>query len=397
MTPQRSRKPLPVLLSVVVVDLIGFGVVVPILPFVALEYGASGLELGALLTAYSAAQFAFAPVWGRLSDRIGRRPVLLFTITGTALSLALLGWAPSLGWMYAARLLSGAFAANVSVASAYIADVTDEQERTRWMGLLGASFGIGFTIGPALGGALAPFGLSVPLLAAAGLAAANGVHAFFVLSEPDTRVAQDALEPRARRLDVLRDPRLRHLCALYFVFSLAVTQLETVFPFYMDARFGYDASQVAVLLVAMAILMGAIQGGGMRTLSRRFREPALFVTGSLALGAAFFATPAAPSVALLLVPLAVAAVGRAIAQPALMSLASFAAPPQQRGIAMGTFQSSASLARVAGPLLAGGLYDLSLAWPFLCAGVLALGVGLAARGLAGRDVEPPPTGDPQGR
>jgi MFS family permease len=352
--------------------------VVPILPFVALEYGAGGFELGLLLTAYSAAQFACAPAWGRLSDRIGRRPVLLLTIAGTTVSLALLGLAPSLLWMFIARLAGGVFAANLSVASAYITDVTDEEERTRWMGLLGASFGIGFTLGPAIGGALAPFGLAVPLLAAAGLAAANGCYAWLVLSEPRQQAAPEASPRRMRRWDVLRDPRLRSLCALYFVFSLAVTQLETIFPFFMHARFDYGASQVAVILVAMAVLMGGIQGGGMRALSKRFREPLLVGAGSLALGAAFLASLAAPTVGWLLVPLGVAACGRAIAQPSLMSLASFAAPAEHRGVAMGTFQSSASLARVVGPLLAGALYDLWLGWPFAFAGALALVVGALA-------------------
>lgn len=360
--------------------------VVPILPFVALDYGASGFELGALLTAYAAAQFAFAPVWGRLSDRVGRRPVLLLTIAGTALSLLGLGLAPSLAWMFAARVAGGIFAANLSVASAYITDVTDAEERTRWMGLLGASFGVGFTLGPAIGGALAPFGLAVPLLAAAGLSAANALYATAVLREPVRRPPEGGA--RVGRLDLLRIPALRRLCALYFVFSLAVTQLETVFPFFMNARFHYDASRVAVILVAMAVLMGGVQGGGMRALSARFREPRLVATGSLALGVAFLATLAAPTVAWLLLPLAVAAVGRAVAQPSLMSLASFAAPEEHRGLAMGTFQSSASLARVAGPLIAGALYDAWLGWPFALAGVLALAVGALALRRAGAGVAP---------
>jgi multidrug resistance protein len=149
----------------------------PVLPFWAREFGASGTTLGLLLTSYAAAQFACAPLWGRLSDRVGRRPVMLATIAGTALSLLLLGLAPSLGWLFAARLLAGAFAANLGVASAYIADVTPPEERTRWMGMLGAAFGVGFVLGPALGGALAPFGYRWPALAAAGLAAANWLHA----------------------------------------------------------------------------------------------------------------------------------------------------------------------------------------------------------------------------
>ena len=132
-----------------IVDLIGFGIVMPVLPFWAREFGVDGTTFGLLTASYAAAQFAFAPLWGRLSDRVGRRPVLLATIAGTALSLLALALAPSLVWLFAARILAGAFAANVGVASAYIADVTPPEERTRWMGLLGASFGIGFVLGPA--------------------------------------------------------------------------------------------------------------------------------------------------------------------------------------------------------------------------------------------------------
>src|SRR5690606_23433290 len=157
------------------------GIVMPVMPFLVKEEGASGAVLGLIMTSYAAAQLVCAPLWGRLSDRIGRRRTMLFTIAGTALSLLALGLAPSLAWIAAARVAAGAFAANISVASAYIADVTEEAERTRWMGVLGASFGVGFVLGPAIGGLLAPFGFHVPMLAAAALAAANWVHAALAL------------------------------------------------------------------------------------------------------------------------------------------------------------------------------------------------------------------------
>ena len=156
MPAARARSTLPILFSVVVVDLIGFGIVIPVLPFYAESFGASASVLGLLLAAYAAMQFLLAPVWGRLSDRIGRRPVLLATIAGTSGGLLVLGLADSLFWLFVGRTIAGAFAANVSVASAYISDVTDEHERTRWMGMLGASFGVGFLLGPAIGGLLAP-------------------------------------------------------------------------------------------------------------------------------------------------------------------------------------------------------------------------------------------------
>jgi MFS family permease len=359
----------------------------PILPFYAEELGASATTLGVILSAYAAAQFVCAPLWGRLSDRVGRRPVMLMTIAGTALSLLALGLAPSLAWVLVARTLAGAFAANISVATAYVADVTDESERTRWMGMIGASFGVGFILGPAIGGGLAPFGEQVPLLVAAGLAAANWVHAMISLREPELRAERDPGE--ALRRAVLRDPRVRLLSLMNLVFALAVTQLETLFAFFMLHRFGYGAPRVAAILVGMAVVMGGIQGGGMRALSARFEERILVIWGCALLGGAFLCIPAAPTVALLLLPLLVASVGRAVAQPALMSLASQAGESSQRGAVMGTFQASASLARVVGPIAGGWLYDREMGAPFVLAAILLAGLVVVGRALPSRSPAAP--------
>jgi MFS family permease len=371
----------------VIVDLIGFGIVMPILPYLAREHGASGTWLGVIAMGYAAAQFACAPLWGRLSDRIGRRRVLLLTIAGTAASLAALGLASSLAGILAARVAAGAFAANLGVASAYIADVTPESERTRWMGLLGASFGVGFVLGPALGGLLAPYGHSVPMFFAAALAAVNGLFAFSALREPEAHAA--AASSRGGRFGALRDPLVRRLCLANLVFSIAVTQLETLFAFFLADRFGWREREFAFLLVAMAVVMGGVQGGGMKALSARFSERALVVGGSALLACAFFALPEMPTVAWLCLPLVAAAVGRGVAQPALMSLASMAAPPGERGAVMGSFQASASLARVVGPLLGGLLYDVSMAGPFLLGGALLVAVVGLGRALPGRVTAPP--------
>jgi multidrug resistance protein len=376
-----QRAALPVLLGVVVVDLIGFGIVMPILPYLAREHGASATELGLILSGWAAAQLVCAPLWGRLSDRVGRRPVLLATIAGTALSLLALGFAHSLAALFAARVLAGAFAANVSVAGAYVADATDEGERTRWMGLIGAAFGIGFLLGPALAALLAPFGHEVPMLFAAALAAANLVHAALRLPESRRGAATAA---RPARAELLRAPAVRWLCLSNLVFSLAVTQLEAVFQLFMMDRFHFDARQAAFVLVGYAALMAAIQGGGLRRLAARFPERTLVGVGALAMTAGFAAVPLAHSLLPLLVLLALSALGRAITQPSLMSLMSLAALPAQRGAAMGLFQSAGSLARVFGPFGAGWLYDRSLPAPFWLAAGLALGVLLLARALPGR-------------
>ena len=385
---QGSRSTLFILLSIVVVDLIGFGIVMPVLPFYARDFGVTATTLGLLMMSYAAAQFVCAPLWGRLSDRVGRRPVILFSVAGTSASLLFFGLAESILWLFVARVLAGGFAANVSVASAYISDVTNEDERTRWMGMLGASFGVGFILGPIIGGLLSPLGYRVPMLVAAGLAFINLIYAAFSLKEPDRHVDRGATAVSASRFSVLRGPEVRRLCLIYFVYSIAVSQLETIFAFFMIDRFKFDALEVAWIFVGMAIVMGGIQGGGMKPLSARYSEKQLVVTGSLLLGLGFVLLPSAPTWAVLLLPLALAAVGRAITQPPLMSLTSMVATSDTRGVVMGTFQSSASLARVVGPVLAGLLYDLAEPGPFYLAAALMGLAFLLSRRLPERGDEP---------
>lgn len=385
---QGSRSTLFILLSIVVVDLIGFGIVMPVLPFYARDFGVTATTLGLLMMSYAAAQFVCAPLWGRLSDRVGRRPVILFSVAGTSASLLFFGLAESILWLFVARVLAGGFAANVSVASAYISDVTNEDERTRWMGMLGASFGVGFILGPIIGGLLSPLGYRVPMLVAAGLAFINLIYAAFSLKEPDRHVDRGATAVSASRFSVLRGPEVRRLCLIYFVYSIAVSQLETIFAFFMIDRFKFDALEVAWIFVGMAIVMGGIQGGGMKPLSARYSEKQLVVTGSLLLGLGFVLLPSAPTWAVLLLPLALAAVGRAITQPPLMSLTSMVATSDTRGVVMGTFQSSASLARVVGPVLAGLLYDVAEPGPFYLAAALMGLAFLLSRRLPERGDEP---------
>jgi MFS family permease len=378
----QSRRPLALLFTIIVIDLVGFGIVVPVLPFIVEAFDSSASVLGLLVACYAGMQFVFAPIWGRLSDRIGRRPVLLMTIAGSAGALLLAGLAPSLFWLFVARVVGGGFAANISVASAYITDATDESERTRWMGLLGASFAVGFTLGPAIGGFLGPLGYHVPLLVAAGMATANFFWAVAVLREPERAVVPD--ESSEDGGSALTNPLVRQISWANLFFSLAVTQLETVFAFLMMAKFDYDLRAVAFILVGMAVVMGAVQGGGIRALADRFGERSLLFSGAGLMALAFVAIPLSPSVGILLAPLAVSAVGRGICQPSMMSLVSSFATPATRGAVMGTFTSRASLARALGPLPAGLLFDVWMGAPFflaaaLLAAMLACCTGLPAR------------------
>ncbi|MFI5320469.1 MAG: MFS transporter [Myxococcota bacterium] len=385
----RERTALISVFAVVIIDLVGFGIVMPILPFWAREYGASGTTLGWLAATYAAAQFVFAPLWGSLSDRVGRRPVLLGTIAGTTLSLALLAVATSIPMLFAARLLAGAFAANFSVASAYVSDVTPPEQRTGRMALLGACFAIGFTLGPALAGPLSLLGIHAPIVVAAALSAANLVFAWLRLAEPlklDSAVSSGDTIPEAARgprFAALSDPRVRAIALANLVFSLAVTQLETMFQFFMADRFAWNAFRVSLVLVAMAIVMGAVQGG-MRRLVPRVGEARLIIAGTALMTAAFALIPEMPSVLLLALPLALSAIGRGIAQPSMMGLVSRAAHAGNRGAVMGTFTSMASLARVFGPIAAGWLYDRDIAYPFwLAAAFVSLVLIVPWQRLAG--------------
>jgi MFS family permease len=397
---ENSTRSLLVLFAVIIIDLIGFGIVVPILPYYAKSLGTSPTTLGLLLAAYPAFQFIFSPIWGRLSDRVGRKPVMLATILGSAGALTLLGLSDSLLGLFAGRILGGVFGANISVATAYVTDVTREDERTRWMGMVGACFGVGFVLGPALGGLLAPnldgswpasaffgttlaahiepFGYGIPMLLAAAMAAVNFAFASWALVEPDRHANRD---PGVGRLEVLRDPEVRRLCTINLIFSLAVTQLESIFAYFMIDRFQFDAMRVAFILVGMAVLLGGVQGGAIRPLAARFGERNLVLGGFALMAVSLFAVPFMPTVGWTLLPLALSAIGRGIGQPPILSLVSMTAAPTKRGSVMGTFQSSASLGRVFGPAAAGALYALYQAGPFVLAAGLMCGAWLIAIAL----------------
>jgi DHA1 family tetracycline resistance protein-like MFS transporter len=297
---------------------------------------------------------------------------------GTCLGLILTGIADTLLLVFVGRILSGIFAANISVASAYVADITTEENRSKGMGMIGAAFGIGFLLGPALGGTLSHYGYHVPILTAAILTAVNMIYASLRLTEPKRHHThpEEIIQTK-----VLSHRPILKICLVYFIFTLGVTQLESIFAFFMMDRFQYDAMHVAYILAMMALVMVAIQGGLIRILTQKYGENLLFISGVMILSFAFFLIPKSASVPLLLLPLSFAAVGRGISQPSLLSLISKKAPPHMRGAVMGTFQASASLGRVVGPALAGLFYDQWQASPFYFAAILMVAVFLISMNL----------------
>lgn len=373
------KRALFTLFLVVCIDLIGFGIVIPILPYYASEFGATAFQLGWLMTSYSLMQFLFSPVWGAVSDRIGRKPVLIMSIFATAATLALMGFAQSLAWLFVGRIAAGMSAANISTAYAYVSDVTTDENRAKGMGLIGAGFGLGFIIGPAIGGLLSVYGYGVPLLFAAGLALINGILAIRLLREPPLDLAtrsshrfkRFALKEYSR---VLAHPLTRLAIGTSFLVTLAVTQMEVCFAIFMAAKFGYDAKHAGMLLGLMGVVMVIMQGGLIGRLSRRFSEIPLITIGAAIASASLFSFAVTPTVSGVVLALVLYAIGGGMINPSLSSLASKGAPSDLRGSTMGVYQSAGSLARVIGPPTAGLLYDqVSQNSPFI-SGVILLAV-----------------------
>jgi DHA1 family tetracycline resistance protein-like MFS transporter len=386
---------LGILALTIFLDLLGFGIIIPLMPQYALSYGATDIEVGLLMSSYSLMQFLFVPVWGRISDRIGRRPILLVSIGSSVVSFLLLGMAGSLAALFLARILAGISTANFSVAQAYVADVTRPEERARGMGLVGAAFGLGFVVGPFVGGELSPVSLSLPLgltlrqgtvpfFFAAVLSAANWILAFrFVPESLGRGVARSRTFPgffSARRLvAALRHPRFGSLFTLFFVVTFAMSMMEATLILFGQARFDMTPREAGRLLGFVGILMVVVQGGLVGRLARRFGERKLLLAGTILMAPGLLLIAPASS----LVPLAAAmiplAVGSGISQPSLNAILSRGSGHDEQGGVLGINQSLGSLARVLGPWIGTTLLQkVGLTAPYLAGGaVMALAAALA--------------------
>jgi MFS transporter, DHA1 family, tetracycline resistance protein len=353
-----------ILLLIVFIDLIGFGIVIPLLPYYALKFSASPLEVTAMMACYSFAQFFASPIWGRLSDRVGRRPILLISLTCSVISYLWLGFADALWMLFAARLLAGAGAGNISAAQAYITDVTDEKNRAKGMGMIGASFGLGFTLGPAIGGLLGGADvnsatLSHPAFAAALLSAIALVLALIFLKEslaPENRRAAAGPGRIALAQEAFARPSLRHLIILFFLTTTAFAGMEATFALWANSGFGWGPRQVGFLFFYIGIVLVLVQGGLVGRLARSLGESRMALTGSVLLVLGLFGLPFSTDLPRLLVDMALLAIGFGILNPAVTSLVSRAAGSTERGGILGVNQSGQSLARILGPLIAGSFY-----------------------------------------
>jgi len=372
-------KKLGVVLFTVFLDLLGFGIVIPILPLYAEHLHATDHEIGILLAIYSVMQLFCAPLWGRLSDHVGRRPVLLVSIAGSCLSQLGYAMAPSFIWLIVARGIAGMCGANISAAQAYIADVTTERDRASGMGLLGAALGLGFVFGPALGGLLGRGQSTLPFVVAAALAATNFVLALAFLIEPrpeGQRTKARALSWAGLRLS-LSAPKLWTAILLFFVVTFGFSNLEATFSLYLDRRFGYDRRQVAWLFTYIGFFIIVVQGGIVRRLVPRFGEKQLVVAGTAMQAAGFVGMWHARSLPVLLVVIALISIGNALTTPSLSALISRLAGDAQ-GSVLGVSQSAGALARITGPLVGTSLLALGLGAPYLLGAAVLLAASLLA-------------------
>lgn len=381
----------PVLFLTVFIHLLGFGIIIPLLPYYAETYGASGLTVGLLTTSFSLMQFLFAPLWGRLSDRIGRRPVLIGSLLVTGVSYVAFATASSLPMLFASRMLAGAAGAVISTAQAYVADTTSQAERTKGMGLIGAAFGMGFIFGPAIGGSLSHWGFAVPAYAAAALASVAAVFAYFRLREslPREVRAERAAgpdRPGVTMLGALRRPRIGPVLVTFFVATLCFAGMEAVLALFCERTYGLGPSHIGYLLAYVGIVAATLQAGFVGKLAKRFGERTLARSGLLLIGAGFVVSGLAPPFAIFLVAMGAVAVGSGLSNPSLSGLVSIATPPEEQGSILGFYQSLGSLGRAVGPFLGGLTFDhLGPGAPLWLAGAVLGGLVLYAARLPGRE------------
>jgi MFS family permease len=384
-----KKKSVGIIFLTVLVDLVGFGLILPLIPIYADNFKASGLFIAVIFTSYSLMQFLFAPLWGRLSDRIGRRPVLLTSTACACLSYVIFAIGSGLHnnalalWvMLASRIFAGICGANITVAQAYLADITPPEQRSAKMGLVGMAFGLGFILGPILGASSTKlFGVTGPGWTAATLCAVNFIWASLMLAESWQPSAH--FQTQRPHLDqwmhVLRTPRLNLLVAIFFLATFCFSGFETSIGLLVEKNFNVAEERglnsvlgTVALLIAYCGLIGAsVQGGLLRRLVKKMGEPKLIAASLFMAAAGIAMLPFLKYWGLLLAGLAVFAAGSSMTRPPVFGMISILTPAHEQGSTMGVAQGVGSLARIAGPIFVMGIFGKDhLAVPYLCCAVL---------------------------
>jgi DHA1 family tetracycline resistance protein-like MFS transporter len=375
------RKPsLLIIFLSVFIDLIGFGIVLPLLPRYVERFGGKGFVIGMVISSFSIMQFLFAPAWGRLSDRIGRRPVLLISNAGSAASYALFAVAASVTGtgglliLLASRVFAGICGANLSVASAYIADITPPEKRSKSMGLIGMAFGLGFILGPALGGFAGKYGLACPGWIASALCAGNFLLGCFILAESRQPSSEHApIRPRLKQwTHTLSHPKLGVLIGLYFLATLCFTCFESTLPLLLDKNVHYNETRVGYLFAYCGLVAALTQGGLIGWLIKKFGDQRLISLSLFAVAVSLAMLPFMFHLFGLLIALGLFAASSNINRAPTMGQISLNSAANEQGATMGVAQSAATLARCVGPPLATTLYFVRTPLPYLTAAGIAI-------------------------
>jgi len=383
-TATTAREPLPrgfwVIWSTVALDMIGFGIVAPILGRYADRFGASGFQVGLLFASFSLAQMVFSPILGRWSDRVGRKPVIVISLFGTALGSFITGAAGALWVLFAGRLIDGASGASVSVAQSAITDLATKEQRARMLGLLGMAFGVGFVFGPAIGGLAALGGPHIPFYVAGTLALINAVAAIIRIQE--TRVSNKTA-PTTRVHVPFRKRRYGALAGVGFFSMLAFSGFEATFSLFGGARFNLTEASTALVFLGVGVVMSAVQGSLIGPLTSRFGSLQLLRNGLVLVSIGLLFLGAAVIWPTMIVALLFMVVGAGISNPSLTALVADSAHEDRRGEALGIQQSASALARVIGPPLAGLAFDhVGIGAPFTFGALIyVLAIGIAFRKL----------------
>jgi DHA1 family tetracycline resistance protein-like MFS transporter len=374
------NRPLLVIFLTIFVNLVGFGIIIPLLPFYAETFGASPLVIGMLFASFSLSQLIAAPVLGELSDRYGRRPVLIFSLIGTALSFALLALAHSLVMLFVARIVDGLSGGNITTARAYIADVTAEDDRARAYGILGAAFGLGFIIGPALGGLFSYISYTAPIWAAAVISVAATVVAWVWLPETVHRAHAATGSPWKAVRDLGRRPQLRLLFGIDFIYWMAFAVYQTAFALFGARRFGFDASHTGYLLSAFGALGVLVQGMLVGPVVHRFGARPTLTAGLLFAASGWMGGALTHSVPVFVMMLVPSALGIGLCNATLTTLVSNAAAPREQGRVQGAAGALESLGRTLGPVWGNGaLQAFGEGKAFGSAAALLVGAALLTR------------------
>jgi MFS transporter, DHA1 family, tetracycline resistance protein len=364
-----KNKQLAAIFLIVFIDLLGFSLILPLLPYYAQSYGASPVVTGILVASYAAAQLIGAPILGRLSDRFGRRPILLVSIVGTVIGFVLLGMAKTLALLFAARILDGVTGGNLSIAQAYISDVTDSKNRARSLGMIGAAFGLGFIIGPATGGFLSQWGYNVPAYSAAGLATLNLILVYFWLPESLSIERRIEIQSSPKTsftlramLEALQRPYVGNLLHTRFFYGLAFSLFQTIFALYMEYKFNFQAKGTGYILAYVGILSVIVQGFVIGRLAKHFSENRLILIGTVIMAASLAGWAFVPSIPALMVILIFTAFSGGVLNTMINSALTKSVLPEEVGGALGLAASLESFTRVISPALGGWALEKLGTW-----------------------------------